>query len=99
MRVRVQLYARLRDLVGLEELDLEVPSGSTLKDLLGTLSERFGPRFEEVRTKDPFEDYVKGDGSNPAILVNGHSIDLKNGLGVRLNEGDLVVILPLIAGG
>ena len=99
MRVKVRFYARLREFVGLEELDLDISTGSTLKDLLETLIERFGSRFEEVRTKDPFEDYVKGDGSSPAFLVNGRIVDPEKDLEIRLKKGDLVVIMPLIAGG
>jgi MoaD family protein len=99
MRVKIRFYASLREFVGLEELELEVSEGSTLRDLLGKLTERFGPRFEEVRTKDPFEAYVRGDGSNPAIILNGRTIDPEQGLGVKLREGDLVVIMPLMASG
>ena len=99
MRVKIRFYASLREFVGQEELDLEVSRDSTIKDLLGTLSGRFGPRFEEVRTKDPFEGYVRGDGSNPAILINGRAIDPEKGLGARLNDGDIVVIIPLMASG
>jgi MoaD family protein len=99
MRIKVRFYASLREFVGLDELDLEVSKDSTLKDLLGTLSQRYGPRFEEVRTKDPFEGYVRGDGSSPAILVNGRAVDSEKGLEIRLNDGDLVVIMPLMASG
>ena len=99
MQVKVRFYASLRALVGFEELDFGVPKDSTIKDLLEKLTEKFGSRFEEVRTKDPFEGYVVGDGSNPAILVNGRVIDLDKDLEVRLNEGDQVVIMPLMAGG
>jgi len=99
MRIKVRFYASLRELVGLEELNLEISGDSILKDLLEKLTERFGPRFEEVRTKDPFEGYVRGDGSNPAILVNGRAIDLEKDLEVRLKEGDIVVIIPLMASG
>jgi sulfur-carrier protein len=34
MKVRVQFYAQLRDLVGIRELDIEVAEGSTIRDLL-----------------------------------------------------------------
>ena len=99
MLVKVRFYATLREFTGLEELDLETPVGSTLGDLLEELIEKFGSKFEEIRTKDPFEGYVRGDGSSPAILVNGRSIDLVKELGTKLNEGDLIVITPLMASG
>ena len=99
MQVKVRFYASLREFVGLEELNLEVQKDSTLKDLLGRLTERFGSRFEEVRTKNLFEGYVRGDGSSPAILVNGRVVELERGLGLKLNDRDVVVIIPLMVGG
>jgi molybdopterin synthase catalytic subunit len=34
MKIHVQFYAQLRDLVGMRELDVDVPNGSTVHDLL-----------------------------------------------------------------
>jgi len=34
MKVHVQFYAQLRDLVGMRELDLDVAEGATVRDLL-----------------------------------------------------------------
>jgi MoaD family protein len=34
MKVRVQFYAQLRDLVGMRQLDIDVSEGSTVRDLL-----------------------------------------------------------------
>jgi sulfur-carrier protein len=34
MKIRVQLYAQLRDLVGMRQLDIDVAEGSTIHDLL-----------------------------------------------------------------
>jgi sulfur-carrier protein len=34
MKVRVQFYAQLRDLVGIRELAIDVAEGSTIRDLL-----------------------------------------------------------------
>lgn len=37
MKVRVQFYAQLRDLVGMRELELELADGATVRDLLEQL--------------------------------------------------------------
>jgi molybdopterin converting factor small subunit len=37
MRVRVQFYAQLRDLLEMRELDVDVAEGSTIRDLLGQI--------------------------------------------------------------
>ena len=34
MNVRVQFYAQLRELIGVQELNLELPQGATVRDLL-----------------------------------------------------------------
>jgi MoaD family protein len=34
MKVRVQFYAQLRDLAGEQEMDVDLPPGSTVRDLL-----------------------------------------------------------------
>ncbi|HEX4652890.1 MAG TPA: MoaD/ThiS family protein [Candidatus Udaeobacter sp.] len=40
MKVRVQFYAQLRDLVGMRELDLELSQGTTVRDLLDEIYAR-----------------------------------------------------------
>ncbi len=37
MKVRMQFYAQLRDLVGISDLELELPDGATVRDLLEQL--------------------------------------------------------------
>ncbi len=37
MKVHVQFFSRLRDLVGASELDLEIPEGATAANLLETV--------------------------------------------------------------
>ena len=34
MKIRVQFYAQLRDLLGMRQLDIDVVEGSTIRDLL-----------------------------------------------------------------
>jgi len=40
MRVRVQFYAQLRDLVGMRELDFVLSEGATVRDLLDEIYAR-----------------------------------------------------------
>ena len=40
MNVRVQFYAQLRELIGINELELELPEGATVRELLETLYAR-----------------------------------------------------------
>ena len=40
MRVRVQLFARLRDLAGRSECDCDVPAGSSVEDVWRAVADR-----------------------------------------------------------
>ena len=40
MKVHVQFFSRLRDLVGLSEIDFNVPDGTTARDLLEKIYSR-----------------------------------------------------------
>ena len=48
MKVRVQFYAQLRELIGVYELELEVPQGATVRELL----ERIYAQEPTLRTHD-----------------------------------------------
>jgi MoaD family protein len=48
MKVRVQFYAQLRDLVGMRQLDVDVADGATVRDLL----EEVYAQQPELRTHD-----------------------------------------------
>ena len=37
MKIRVQFYAQLRDLIGMRDTDLDVTEGATVQDLLETI--------------------------------------------------------------
>ena len=40
MKIQVQFYAQLRDLVGVCDLEVELPQGATVRDLLDQIYER-----------------------------------------------------------
>jgi molybdopterin converting factor small subunit len=48
MKIRVQFYAQLRDLIGIHELELELPHGVTVRELL----EKIYARKPALRTHD-----------------------------------------------
>ena len=48
MQVRALFFASLKDIVGSRELNLDVPAGSTISDLLTQLESQY-PRFKEYR--------------------------------------------------
>ena len=73
-------------------VETELNDNASLLDLLSIVIDR--------------EESVRGVWSNPGvidrdalILCNGADIGLSGGLDTRLNEGDVIVVLPLIHGG
>ena len=40
MKVPVQFYAQLRDLAGISEMEVEIPSGATVNDLVQAIYQR-----------------------------------------------------------
>lgn len=79
-----------------KEQYISLEENSIVKDLLDLLVHMYGEAIGEVI-------FDKADPSkvNPgnAILLNGRNVFALEGLGTRLSQGDLLQILPPIAGG
>jgi len=94
VRVTTRFYAFLRESVGKEHETLELDEGATVSDFLRVIGERYRDAlgrlvFEEgARLRKGF-----------AIALNGVSIRPEAWAETRLNDGDVIVILPPIAGG
>ena len=85
----------LRAIVGKQETTANVPQGSTVKDLLASLSDSYGERFRS-RVLNPMgnlEHYV-------LVFLNGTNIREMSGLETILREGELeLMMLPMFEGG
>ena len=94
MRVTVRFFATLRDFVGDSSLDLTVSNGSSVQQILESLSERFGHNFRQYVYDESgtVHEYL-------IFLVNGESIQALNGLETKMKEADTLVILPPAGGG
>lgn len=110
MHVKARFYASFKELLGLEEVELELCEGSNLRDLLKTLNERFGPMFEEALAesilqldkasiRDPSGAHISSGDSNSIVLVSEHIVNSENGLNVKLREGDQLIIIPIVSAG
>jgi molybdopterin converting factor subunit 1 len=82
MRVRIRLFARLRDLAGASELDREVPAGATIGDVWRELAAEFPAlrAYEATVSSARNDDYARpttpvADGDEIAFLppVSGGS--------------------------
>ncbi|MBN2149837.1 MAG: MoaD/ThiS family protein [Candidatus Lokiarchaeota archaeon] len=93
-KIRLQFTSTLVTFTKERESDVEIPAGGTVNTLLEALHRKYS-KEDGARM---FEN--KGGMSHVlVILVNGTDIRREDGLDTELHEGDLVVIMPVIAGG
>ena len=95
MTVKVRTIGLLKSLFGRGDLELVVPEGSTVADLLAKLAEMFGDQVA-VHFREPESEAV-----HPPlrVMVNGRDIAVLGGRQAALQDGDEVLVLTPIAGG
>lgn len=91
MKVKVEVFATLRDRLATSSLDLD--SVGTIAEVIDALVEKFGEAFRDVVMEGGrVREMVK-------ILVNGRDIRELKGMKTELMDGDCVSIFPPVAGG
>jgi len=90
--VVVRFFASIRTITGEKELEWGEPT-LTLGELLGRLSERYGPEFRRW--------VLDGEslGNSVMVVINGDDARHRAGLPTRLAPTDVISILPIMAGG
>ncbi len=88
--MQISIYPPYRRFVGSDALELELPAGARLRDLLAWLGKRH-PQFREWANA-PSDEFLWGQ-----LIV--HVNDEIAGLNTPLQPGDRVDLLPPIAGG
>ncbi len=93
MRVQVKFLATIRGITGEPSTELFCNPRDTAGILMQKLVKKYGQRFEQVT--------MDGINLKPRIkiIINGRDIDYLNGLDTQLKDGDVIVIIPPIAGG
>lgn len=91
--MRVRIFGTLRQFVGAKAVELDVESGSTVRDVL-----------EKVIAEHPAlgEKILDNNGSlqrSIHVLVNGRSIRYLDGLDTITQEGDRFALFPAVGGG
>ncbi len=94
MEVEVKYYAMLREATGKRKEVVEIPVKSSVGDLVGFLSERYGGDFTRYVYDDEkrVRDYL-------SFMLNGVNINSLKGFGTPLKAGDTLAILPPVGGG
>ncbi len=83
-------FARLRELTGKDEEELDLPEGSRCIDVVKAIVDRYG---EDLRR------YLLDESGTLrkafAVALNGERVTLET----EVSEGDTVVVIPPISGG
>lgn len=95
LTVTVRSIALVRHLLGQDRLDLELPEGARVADVLDALGRIGGPKLEPILA-EPKE---KSAHAPLRVMVNGRDITVLQGRGTPLSEGDDILVFIPIAGG
>jgi len=91
MRVKVKLFATLRESTGVSQLDLEL-TGSKVADVIYTLVDMYPQLSSMLDSNGKLKKFYK-------VFLNGRDIDHIKGLDSLIKEGDVLAIFPPVAGG
>jgi molybdopterin converting factor small subunit len=95
MKITIHASLGLKQALGQKITEVELPDESILEDLFLHMKQRWGDKLH-IHLFDPDSGQVL---HHLRILINGRTVHLLRGMKTKLNEGDEVVILPLISGG
>jgi molybdopterin synthase sulfur carrier subunit len=91
--IKIRVFATLRELLGTKGFEIEAPV-EDVGNLIQFIAERFQPSFKDTLLDE--EGRVR---KGYSILVNGRDINFLQGLGTKLEDGDIIAIFPPVAGG
>jgi len=91
--VTVYVFDGLRDCMGRAQIDVRLNPGTTLAGLFRYLADQYDERFLDARLRRP------GVRSVSAVLLNGQTLHLPRDLRRELEGGDVLHLIPPIAGG
>ena len=93
MKLRVQYTAQLRTAVGRSEDEVDLPDGSTLAGLLDHLAQRLEGAAASLVAANGRPD------RSLLVVHNGEAVARPEAWSTVLQSGDVVLLLPPIAGG
>jgi molybdopterin synthase sulfur carrier subunit len=94
MKVEVKFFTSLREITGKKTEEIQLHNTVTVEELLTLLSDKYGKQFREYvySKKGKVQGFL-------SFLVNGKNINVLEGFGTELKEGDVLAILPPVGGG
>ena len=92
--MEISFYATIRAIVGAKTLEIDLPEGSSVQDLLDRLIERCPPLGEKIL--DPNGKLSR----SVQVFVDGRSAShLPDGMETKLRADQAIDIFPAVAGG
>ena len=95
MKVKVQFFAAVRELVGSREEIVELPDRSTVKALLDSLVKIHGGRLRDY-LYDPMTGELR---LAVQLLIGDRPVSVLDGLSTVLQDGSVFAIIPPVGGG
>lgn len=95
-KIKVRLYAALREIVGKNELVINVSQGTSVKRAMRSLFKKYE---EEFKQRYGFSFQKDGTEKRFLVFVNDNPLHSLNGFDTELKEGDKVDVLEPISGG
>lgn len=94
MKIEIKFFTSLREITSKKVEKLELQKNITIDELIILLSNKFGKKFKEYiyNKNGKIQDFL-------SFLINGKNINTLQGLATKLQEGDVVAILPPVGGG
>jgi len=91
-KVKVRFFGPFRDLFGGRDVEVELPPGARVKDLLRRLGDKPERERELFAAADALQPHV-------VIMINGRPVPKPEGLEAVLQDGDTIAIFPFMGGG
>jgi sulfur-carrier protein len=95
IKVRIHTILTLQEVIGRREVELDLPEGTTLKELLSHMVGVWGERLSERLFKTGTEELLP----RIRVMVNGRDMQFVKGLETVLQDGDVVHLFPPVSGG
>jgi len=95
VKVKVEYLGFIRNMLSKRTEELELHEDTSLGELLGMLSKRYGSDFK----KQVYEPGQKDVKYGFVVTVNGVLMDQLHGVETLLRNGDNVILMSLMSGG
>ncbi len=94
MKIRLKVFGTIRRAIGQSVVSLEATPAANVHDIITAAIKKFGLELENILLNN--NGAISG---NLIVMLNGHDIDLLDGLDTSVRQGDEIAILPHVQGG